>query len=187
MVRFILLPDYVPSSSRSGGLTRAAVFLGSRASSPQTVLVASLSRACRGLEARAPRKPMAHRVGVRMRIVRNQVASCNSFGRCWPTVTRSRRRKTLGLPCRMTFVRNQDQVWLCAALRSGTRQFPARVDARRHPARPGRDRGAAGPRPRPESPSRYRLRAARNLASQSPGSTTRFPTGYPSIPLCENT
>ena len=76
LVRFILLPDYVPSSSRSGGLTRAAVFLGSRASSPQTVLVASLSRACRGLEARDPRKPMAHRVGVRMRIVRNQVLLC---------------------------------------------------------------------------------------------------------------
>ena len=42
---------------------------------PRTVLVASLSRACRGLEARAPRKPMAHRVGVRMRIVRNQERS----------------------------------------------------------------------------------------------------------------
>ena len=70
-------PDYVQSSARSGGLTRAAVFLGSRASSPQTVLVASLSRACRGLEARAPRKPMAHRVGVRMRIVRNQEGSLN--------------------------------------------------------------------------------------------------------------
>ena len=37
------------------------------------------------------------------------------------------------------------------------------------------------------TPPRYRLLAARNLASQSPGSTTRFPTGYPSIPLCENT
>ena len=37
------IPDYVQSSARSGGLTRAAVFLGSRASSPQTVLVAPLS------------------------------------------------------------------------------------------------------------------------------------------------
>ena len=39
----IVLPDYVQSSARSGGLTRAAVFLGSRAFSPQTVLVAPLS------------------------------------------------------------------------------------------------------------------------------------------------
>ena len=42
-------------------------------------------------------------------------------------------------------------------------------------------------RPLQGTPPRYRLLAARNLASQSPGSTTRFPTGYPSIPLCENT
>ena len=67
-------PDYVQSSVRSGGLAKVAVILGARASSPRTLLVAPLSGACRGLEARAPRKPMAHRVGVRLRNVRSQDA-----------------------------------------------------------------------------------------------------------------
>ena len=43
------------------------------------------------------------------------MASCNSFGQCWATVTRSRRRKTLGLPCKMTFGRNQELLWDGAA------------------------------------------------------------------------
>ena len=45
----IPFPDYVQSSARSGGLTRAAVFLGSRASLPadgaRSVAFASLPRA----------------------------------------------------------------------------------------------------------------------------------------------
>ena len=58
------------------GLARAAVFLGSQASVPRTVLVAPLSRACRGLEARAPRREARDSAKPRsgaVRIVRNQV------------------------------------------------------------------------------------------------------------------
>ena len=39
----IIVTDYVQSSARSGGLTKVAVILGARASSPRTVLVAPLS------------------------------------------------------------------------------------------------------------------------------------------------
>ncbi len=60
------------------------------------------------------------------------------------------------------------------------------ADAPGKPALPGMHHT---PR-RSEAPPRqmaYRLRASRSLCSQPSGRVTRFPTGYPSIPLWENT